>query len=290
MAVSFHGFIDRYAMTIGALVARNHKYFAQGVESKKIVDVIHALHIDMPMIAGVGRYPCLVEYDGNNQEAAVHVEQWLTNEHPVIIYHHGAAEGSFDFSFKRILGNKKGEIEANLIAIQAPFNQNNKTFLESIAYLSNYTLMLAGSVAIIDQLVDQLRKLGSKKIIVTGVSLGGFVTNLHFTYGNSADEYRPLFAGAKLADAFTNSAYSKVTSPHGKNNAHKLAAALDFDQDLMNQDQDKLYPLLGAYDQIVKYDIQSQSYNGDHLKTVPYGHATGSTKFKVLREFILEAL
>jgi hypothetical protein len=288
--MSFNGFIDNYAMSIGALVARKHKYFSKGVESKKIIEVVDALNIDMPNIKGTGYYPFFVEYEEKKQEAAVNVEQWITNESPVIIYHHGAAEGSYDFSFKRILGKNKNEIKANLIAVQAPFNQNNKTFLESISYLSNYTFMLAGSVVIIDKLIDQLRKLGSEKIIVTGVSLGGFVTNLHFTYRNSADEYRPLFAGGKLADAFINSAYSKVTSLNGKNNPKKLEEALNFDKDLIKRDQSKLYPLLGEQDQIVKYDTQRNSYNSVNLKTVPYGHATGSTKFKLLREFILEAL
>ena len=288
--MSINGFIDNYAMSIGALVARKHKYFSKGIESKKIIDVANSLNIDMPNIKGSGYYPFFVEYEDKKQEAAFNIEQWIADESPVIIYHHGAAEGSYDFSFKKILAKNKNEIKANLIAIQAPFNQNNKTFLESIAYLSNYTFMLAGSVVIIDKLVDQLRKLGSEKIIVTGVSLGGFVTNLHFTYRNSADEYRPLFAGGKLADAFIDSAYSKVTSINGKNNPKKLRETLNFDADLINKDQSKLYPLLGEHDQIVKYETQRNSYNSSNLKTIPYGHATGSTKFKLLREFILDAL
>ncbi|MFP4457076.1 MAG: hypothetical protein ACLFPS_05395, partial [Clostridia bacterium] len=172
--MNFHEFLDIFATNMGSLVARKHKYFSEDVESKKIINIVNSISIDMPSINGEGYYPVVVEYEGKKEEAAFSIDQWLGNEYPVIIYHHGAAEGSYDFSYKRILGGKnKSEIKANLIAIQAPHNHNNKEFLESIAYLSNYTFMLAASVAIIENLISQLRGLGVKKIIVTGVSLGG---------------------------------------------------------------------------------------------------------------------
>jgi len=288
--MNFHEFADILGTSIGGLVARKHKYFSKGVESKRIIDIINLLHIDMPTINGGGYYPVVVKYEDKNEEAAFFADQWLGSEYPVIIYHHGAAEGSYDFSYKRILGKNKEDIKANLIAIQAPYNHNNKDFLESIAYLSNYSFMLASSVVIVDKLIEQLREFGIERIIVTGISLGGFVTNLHFAYRNSADEYRPMFSGGKLAEAFIDSAYSKITSSKGKNNPDKLREVLNFDSNLMSSNQSNLYPLLGKYDKIVEYDTQKAGYNSACLRTIPFSHSTGSTKFKLLREFILEAL
>ncbi len=59
--MSINGFIDNYAMSIGALVARKHKYFSKGVESKNIIDVANSLNIDMPNIKGSGYYPFFME-------------------------------------------------------------------------------------------------------------------------------------------------------------------------------------------------------------------------------------
>ena len=288
--MNFHEFADILGTSIGGLVARKHKYFSKGVESKRIIDIINLLHIDMPTINGEGYYPVGVKYENKKEEAAFNVDQWLGNNYPVIIYHHGAAEGSYDFSYKRILGKNKKDIKANLISIQAPYNHDNKEFLESIAYLSNYSFMLASSVVIVDKLISQLRELSTDKIIVTGISLGGFVANLHFTYKNSADEYRPIFSGGKLAEAFIDSAYSKITSNNGKNNPEKLREVLNFEEELINNNQSKLYPILGKYDQIVKYETQIDGYKSAKVRTIPYSHSTGAIKFKLLREFILEDL
>lgn len=281
--------IDNFCMSIGGALTRD-KYFSKGVESRKISEWLKFAKVDIPKINGEGYYPVNVQYEGNSKEAAFRIEQWKGEQYPTIIYHHGAAEGSYDFSFNRILAKNKDSIKANLIVIQALFNHNNKEFMKSIAHLSNYTLMLATSVLIAENIINQIRKVSTHKIVVTGTSLGGFVTNLHFTYYNTADLYKPLLSGARIGEVFIDSAYSKVTSNNGKMNAGKLRDALNFEDDLKDRDQKNLFPLMGKYDQIIKYDIQSLDFNPKQVTIIPFGHAMGATKFKLLRQYILEGL
>lgn len=283
-------FIDQLSMRIGGAVAKNSKYFSKSVESKTISEYINCLEIKPLTFDGEGYYPVDIRGRNVTMVAAFQINQWKGKEYPTIIYHHGAAEGAYDYSFKNILGKSKNLINANLIAIQAPFNHSNKEYMDSIAYLSNYTAMLAGSALLIEGIITELRRNGAAKIVVAGTSLGGFVTNLHFTYFQSADCYKPLLAGANLGDVFIKSAYTMVTSENGKSNPDVLNKVLNFDNDLQKRDQYNLFPLLGKNDQIIRYNVQKMAYSTKNLKVVPYGHATGATKFKMLRQHILEGM
>jgi len=282
--------VDRAGIAIGALTTKKYRYFSDNIDSPRVSEIMESLDMQLPEITGEGYYPFRINWEEKKLEGAYFVEQWLSDNHPAIIYHHGAAEGSYDFSFKRIIASRKKEIQGNLIAIQAPYNQSNKEFLESIRDIANYTSMLATSVMIIDGLIEQLRKRGCPKTLVTGLSLGGFVTNLHFAYRNTADEYRPIFAGGKMSDAFLYSAYSRITAPYAKDHPNALEGILDFEKDMKRKDQHKLFPMLGEQDQIVRLEVQKNSYPSAEIRTVPYGHATGSIRFGMLREYILEGL
>lgn len=285
-----YGLLDEFAMSMGSAAAKKYKYFRKSVESKRVCDLLKEMSVDVPKINGEGYYTVDIVVEGKTEEAAFKVAQWKGNEYPTIIYHHGAAEGSYDFSFNRILAKKKSNIQANLIGIQALFNHSNKEFMESIAYLSNYMEMLAGSVLLIEGLIEQIRQTSDQKIVVTGTSLGGFVTNLHFAYYNTADLYKPMLAGARIGDVFVDSAYSKMTSDNGKANAETLHDVLDFWNDVRNKNQDNLFVLLAKYDQLIKYDVHRVDFDAEHVTIIPYGHSTGATKFKRLREHVLSGL
>lgn len=281
--------IDNFGLSVGSTLIKK-RYFSAGVESKRVRDLIKEAEADFPEIKGEGYYPFDVRHDGAVYKAAFRVEQWKGGQYPTIIYHHGAAEGSYDFSFNRILARKKNDINANLIAIQALFNHNNKEFLESIAYLSNYTLMLTASVLTVEHLINQIKKNGNSKVIVTGISLGGFVTNLHFAYYNTADVYKPILAGARLAEVFIDSAYAKMTAADAKSDPENLRRVLNFGDDINKLDQKKLFPLLAEYDQLVKYDINSADFDLEQISKIPYGHSTSATRFSLLREYIIKGI
>lgn len=288
--MGIYEFVDNFSMSLAGKMTKNTRYFSKSVESKTIAEWFEHISIDDFAINGEGYYPVNVHYEGKTEEAAFKVEQWKGDEYPTIIYHHGAAEGSYDFSFMSILGKSKKHIDANLIAIQALFNHSNKEFMESIAYLEKYTVMISASVLIVDKLIEKIRKTNTKKIVISGASLGAIVTNLHFAYYNTADLYKPLLGGTRVAEVFIDSAYSNVTSDNGKMNPDKLRKVLNFNKDFCKRSQDNLYSLMGKYDQILKYDTQSIDLDPKNVKVIPFGHATGATKYKILRQHILEGL
>ena len=77
-------------------------------------------------------------------------------------------------------------------------------------FFDKYTVIMAAmllsvSVKLIEALVQYLKSEGNGKIMVLGISLGGWVTNLHRSFYNSADIYVPIFAGAALGEVFVTS-------------------------------------------------------------------------------------
>ncbi len=288
--MNWYSLIDNLSMNIASLATRKYAYFSQDVAGSRISDLLKLITFSIPIIENAGHYTTMIGYNGTRNEAGFHVAQWKGFDYPTIIYHHGAAEGSYDLSFNKILANERNLIDANLICIQAMFNHNNLEFMQSIRSLANYCLLLASSTKLIEAIICQIRTKSCANIVVAGTSLGGFVTNLHCTYYQSADSYVPLLAGARLGDVFLDSAYSKVTAKSALSHKHKILGCLNFEIDFKEQNRSKVFPLLSKYDQIITYDVHRQDFKPDTVRTILYGHATGATKFKMLREHILSHL
>ena len=194
--------LDNISMSLGSLVAGKNKYFTEGKDSKKIPDVLKAMKTNCEWSCEEGLKEVVIKEDELEETMAYNISSWKGYEFPTIIYHHGAAEGDCELSFNNILGKYSDEIMANLIYIRAPFSMNNREFMDNIRWLNRYTFLLAGSTLIVEKIVEELKSRSNKKVIVTGASLGGFVTNLHYTYYSTADNYLPLLAGARWAMCF----------------------------------------------------------------------------------------
>ena len=244
----------------------------------------------LPEIIQEGQYEVEAETLIGVLNPAFRITQLKGKEYPIIIYHHGSGENPYDRSFNSIFPVKKMDIPANLIVIRAPFNRSTKEYMTSIKDLANFVAMLSVSVKLIEQLISYCRERGTSCIVVSGISLGGWVTNLHHTYYNSADIYKPLMAGAELAEVFLNSVYKKLTAPLAKENPNQVRKILNFDDDFAKVDNSNVFPLLGRYDQIIKFERQKQCYD-EHLITVlEKGHITGALTYEKSRQHIIENL
>lgn len=274
-------------MSLGSVIAGKNKYFTEGKGSEKICDVLEKTKIAGRELSQEGEYEMFLEYGELKTMASYFVYKWMGLEYPTVIYHHGAAEGSGDLSFNNILGKNENEIKANLIYIRAPFSGNNKEFMRNIRRLDKYVFLLSGSTLIVEKIVKELKGKGNDRVIVTGASLGGFVTNLHYTYFNTAEYYLPLLAGARLGDVFLDSQYKKVTAKDIVLFRREIISILNFNKDFAKRCTGNIYPVLGEYDQIINYRVQSRDFDEKTIKKIPYGHSTGVTKYEILREHIL---
>ncbi len=292
-----HSWLDKYSVAVASATMRNHKWFTNSIESPTFTQLLEAIDFTIPEFTKEGTYEVDVTYQEEKLDPAFQVVQWIGGNVETIIYHHGNNEQPFNYhlgsknTFKTVIMAKKELFKANIINLRAPFhNSSIKQYLENIGSLSNFTAMLTTSMKLVEKLVQYTRKSGSNKIIVSGISLGGWVTNLHRSFFNSADVYLPLLAGAALDSLFISSYYRNLTSLLAKKNPERLTAILNFEKEFTAQKTANVYPLLARYDQFIEFDRQKQCYGQTPIEVLPKGHITAALDAQALRQHLLRHL
>jgi hypothetical protein len=288
--MNIHILLDNWTIGLSSLFFRRNRYFRDGVESPSLSEHLEATLLEIPKITGEGMYDVRADTRVGPLDAAFKIAQWRGNGYPTVIHHHGTNEQPFDTSFRSVFPYQKSSIPANLIAVCAPYNRSLKDFLQGIRELSNYAAMLAVSVKVIESLVAHCRGEGVPATVVTGISLGGFITNLHHTHYNSATYYKPILAGAAMGSIFTESVYSKLVDPSALEKADLIRDLLNFEDEFAHTGRSNVFPLLGRYDQFIKYERQKGAYGEQPITVLDKGHITGALAFGVLREHVLTGI
>lgn len=286
--MGIHGMIDRVSISAGSMFAA--KYFRENLEAHSLPEHLENITLNLPAIKGEGDYEVQAETLIGPLEALFRIAQWRGPSYPTIIYHHGAAETPFDFGFNKIFPINKMEIEANLILIRAPFHESSKNFTRGRATADGFLAMIATSIILIDKLALNIKNKSNCQIIISGSSLGGFITNFHHIYFDSADIYVPLLAGLNFYDALFESIYSKAVAKTETAQREKFKDLFDFTEEFADCNNNNVFPLLASEDQIVRYEVQKESYGDCPVFSFKKGHATGALAAKVLREHILSTL
>jgi hypothetical protein len=275
------------------MLMKNNKWFQESIESLTYQEHLDDVQISLPAFEDTGFFEVEAASSAGLLDPAFHVAKWVGPKHPTILYHHGNNETPFKYgiasknTFQSILFARKDEIDANLISIRAAFhNHGMKPYLEKMRSMDNFTAMLSVSAKLIEALLKYLRSLGSRQVIVTGISLGGWVTNLHRAFFHSADTYIPIFAGAALDQLFLSSAYKRLVSDFFKENPDTVKYILNFEKEFLKNKDDNVFPLLAQYDRFIEYDVQKKSYEGP-VKVIQKGHITGALSAKLLCSHIL---
>lgn len=294
--INIHTIVDEYTVSLAALLAGNNKFFEASVSSPSLEEHLQAITLDMPEITGEGYYEVPAETLVGRLDPAFHVARWLGSTHPTVIYHHGNNERPFDYgplsknTFKNILLNDQGTVKANLISLRAPYHVSLKEYMTRMRDLVHFAAMLMVSVRLVEHLVDWSQAQGSRLALVSGISLGGWVTNLHRACYSSADVYVPLMAGAALGEVFCTSAYRRLAGRAARENPDAVRALLNFEDDYGRAKAGNVYPLLARYDRIIEYDRQSSVYGQHAIAVIDKGHTTGVLAADDLRQHIREQL
>jgi hypothetical protein len=292
-----HIFLDNLTANIGSLVAGKKKFFANNVDSPSFKEHLDAMVAEIPAIEKEAVYEVSVKSLVGDLDAAFKVAQWKGENYPYIIYHHGNNERPFDFkktaknTFFNIFIKTEKKIDANLIVVRAPFhNSSLKDYQNKLCDLGNFTAMLSASVFLNEKIIQQIRKSSNAPILSSGISLGGWVTNLHRAFYNSSTAYAPLLAGSFLAELFIRSKYKKMASEKAKHNSEILRKILNFDNVFQSVSDKNLFPLLAKYDQFIEFEVQKETYNSYPLKTIERGHVTGAISAMELSNHILKVI
>jgi hypothetical protein len=291
--MNLHEFLDITSVTLASTIAGSSKFFADSVETSTFNEHLAAINLKFPTIKGEGIYEVFTETFAGKVDPAFQVVQWQGKGLPFIIFHHGNNERPFDYSltskntFKNIFYQKKDFEDTCLVSLRAPFHKDTKEYLGRIRHLTHFVSMLAVSVKLVEKLVRYAREQGHLPIVVTGISLGGWVANLHRTHFNTADAYIPMLAGASLAEVFLSSAYRKLTGNLALENPQNLRETLNFERKFARVSDNNVFPLLAVHDQIIQYNIQKRAYGKRPIEILEKGHITAALDSAALRLHVI---
>ncbi len=291
-----HFFLDRITVKSTTLVLGKKKFFRSSINSPGYKTLLEEAELELPSIKKEGIYELNVNNPAGPLDPAFDLVQWKGDHFPTVIYHHGNNEKPFKYkaweknSFYKIFKPRQGELEANLFNLRAPFHQSFNLYLEKIADLNQFLTMLTTSTRLIQELINFSREKGSSPIIVSGISLGGWVTCLHRAFYNTADAYLPLLGGPRPADIFLDSIYSRLVNPAVSKHREEIETKLNFTGDFSRHQEDNVFPLLALYDQIIRYEVQKDAFKPHPVATINKGHTTGFLAGKAFREHIEKVL
>lgn len=123
--MNLHAFLDHYTVMAGALVAGRRRFFSQNLESPDFSEILETISLQLPEIVGEGLYEVEADTLTGTLDPAFYVAQWLGNDYPTLVYHHGNSERPFDFSafsknsFKHVVLAQREQFAVNLIALRA---------------------------------------------------------------------------------------------------------------------------------------------------------------------------
>lgn len=289
--MSIHGVVDELSVRLGALISP--KYFREGAESPPLDEHLGALQLDSQL--ELERMDAEEELSVNSLvgrlDALVRRERWCGAESPTVIYHHGASEIPYDYGFRRIFPARDSACrEVNLFAVRAPWHGSRKDFSHGGADLSRWMAMLAASVTVLQELVRALRQKDAVRIAISGTSLGGFITNLHHIYHDSADLYLPIMAGLAMDEPYLDSVYSRSVTPLDEGQRKGIRRLLNFEEGFASRGGDNVFPLLAEYDRLLTFERQGSSYGDCPVQAFAKGHTTGAIAFADLRAHVFHHL
>jgi hypothetical protein len=291
-----HALVDYAATISGLFLPDDTRYFAASVDSEPFAAHLAAIEHDPVPVTEEGVHLVPARAPVGELDPAVMVAHWGGPDLPTLVLHHGNNERPFAFgrTAKNLLGKAILFPEpppANVLLVRAPFHAGTlRGYLRAMADLERFVAMLATSVAVMDHLVHRLHAVGCDRVVLAGLSLGGWAVNLHRAHRDTADAYVPIFAGAALAEVFLASAYRRLTGRRALHDPSALRATLNFEERFAAVTTRNVFPLLARYDQYVAFDRQRGAYGNHPVAVMDKGHVTGGLDAAVLRAHVLAHL
>ena len=285
----FHAGVDRLYVAVMRHVIP--PLFRDGSSSPLLEDHLAAVELQVPALAGDGRYKVTARTIVGDVSAGFRVRLGPRAACPVLIYHHGLGEIPAGRNIGWILPRRR-PLEAHLVAVRAPFHRHHIDCLRGLASLGRFVAMCAVSVTLIEALRATFVARGAEGSLVAGTSLGGFVSLLHHLSFGTADRYAPLLAGPDLACSLLSTPFQHFTARKARAQPAQVLACLDFSEAFRASDARRVSPLLARHDVCMPYARHDATYaaSGAEVATIDRGHMTGAVALAALRAHLLGCL
>lgn len=263
--------------------------FSKGVESRSFKEHVDAVKLQIQPWQGEGMYEVEAQTLEGTMYPAFRIYRWYSDTAPTLIFHHAAFEYPFDGVFKKIFDNAcLKKLKVNLIVVRTPFHRKSgNELLEGVETLSKFIATMAVSVKLTEELIEMVKKRGVSIIEVSGISLGGVISNRHHILYNSASFYVPVIAGMAHEYLFIE---KKTPDTVLSQREETIKTHLNFTDEWNKLDSSNVFPILARYDLYSRLDEQGATYGTCQVEVWERGHITTALSFRALRFVLLRHL
>jgi hypothetical protein len=215
---------------------------------------------------------------------------------PLLISHHGNSERPFDLGrgAKNLLNRAlllPTPPAATVVLVRAPLHEGPlREYTHAAGELRSWMAMLAASVVTVQGVLDRHGREAGRPTVVTGLSLGGWVTNLHRSFRGGADLYVPMLAGAHLGRQMVDSTYRRMVSRVALERGDELRETLDFADAFRAVPEPNVRPLLARFDQFARPEHQREGYGDTPIDLLETGHVGAALAGPALRAHVQSSL
>jgi hypothetical protein len=287
---------DRASVAVGALAGERVRFFRDGVDGPGWAEHLAIPNPRLGDLAAGEATDVTVETLAGPLGVGVLLAHDAGPHAPVIVSHHGNSERAFDLrkGAKNFLNRAlltPAPVPSTVVVLRAPFHDGpSRAYTRAAAQVRTWMAMLAASVATADAVIERHGASEGRPTLLVGLSLGGWVTNLHRAFHDRADLYVPMLAGAHLGRQLVDSTYRQMVSRRALERADDLRTLLDFDQPFRAVTGRNVAPLLARYDQFARIEDQLEDYGDAPVALLETGHVGAALAGPALRTHVLAQL
>jgi len=237
--------------------------------------------------------PWEISYSYKNSQGItkVRLHNKFKKNRPSLVFHHGLGAISRPKLQLRLIADTKIKTKFNVFSILASNHESSQKVIKScVNNFVNLASTTCASVLAVNEIVNFHKNNANTKIAITGLSLGGVVSSLHYFYFNTANYYFPIVSYPNLGSALTKTkGYKHVVNNYKSISKNKsIINSFSIPKEFLSRPKNKIYPTLGKFDEIFNYEDTQKFWKGYETITFDTGHFSIFSKGKEVRKLILD--
>lgn len=254
-------------------------FFRDSLETARFDAHLQSIRLEVGSFDGPRFYPIQARTLAGPLDIGFRILHWGGEGAPCVVHHQGGGEQPFDRIIRGAYPSSD-TVQWTVIAAKAALQENLKQQNSAFAHLHNYVAMIAASVMLTETLFRSYWLSPSKVKVVSGYSLGGFVTMRHHLCFDSADIYIPFVAGGRHTDIFLDTVHSGIATIE---DAQYVRERLDMETEWSRRDHPNVYPVLARRDGLNRLETMLPSFGSTPVEFWEKGHLQGASSPALVR-------
>jgi hypothetical protein len=207
---------------------------------------------------------------------------------PLLVYHHGFFEIPYHLRAE-LFFRPYEPFDAHIVMLEAPFHRRILQPLdEGFRTLHHLYQMIAGSVRMMQMVVDHYLAVGVPFAVASGMSLGGLVSLMYEGIFGRTQAVVPMLSSPNFAQLLWD--IGRITNRPVVLTIEEIESKLDFSYLYANMDANQVYPIMGINDRFFRHGNHARLFDQSNLKTIRSSHISGMWHRQETRDHIISVL